>query len=1396
MGEAFVRVVLFCGIFTVQCCITVLGTITRDTIFLRVYDSRYVSHMTVLMSFASAYAMTLAASLVQRGMRSSIVACGFPMLSAIVMVSLWIVLERLPDLLYISSIGLYVWIEIAIQLLSQQFWDLCASTFTVAESKQYFGVITFGSTLGTILASFCIIPLLQMYAIPTEGNVLVLAVIQGGLGAFMALVTPTFGAQTRSKPTTKEPLTPASSIVSDIQNRSYLKHVCFFDMGATLIRVLVDYRTLSILSQHSEETLKYSLGAINGAQSFLMIPLQMASGPIFSYLGVMYGISTLPIAIIAFGATTYASSSPLLLIGTRALYNSVSHAIFNPARELLWLPLNASDRTKYKSFVIGPFRSIARILGAVISIILTSDFMRNYCGSSSVSAVMVVFGIAWFFDALAARQSYAAEFYSSLKKGHMDLTSPLIDFTTDQIDLVRDTLRSGAANQITFVLSFLRPSHVSLFRNELREVFYRSDLVSFHSQLRLVELHVAAQQQQQTATMKSLPIFTFNDLLTVYQDTSVAVELRLACLLACGYEHGADPDPIMRALEEESDVSFKVGAAIALLRLTQWMDEKATVILQKLLHEPRDIASKVVCLRIVGKELPELLGNGYIVYLLHQTQDQQIVRAALECCRQSKRASPMLLPALLKWLPDATFRTEAIDAMQYFAPSILWDHVVNFLDKAVESVEIEHIAGGIRLVEAAAFPSDAKLDLLISMMDSLVANKDNRELQLSELLLLSQVQLPIWETLADALLRIVDCLRQDDTTDVVVIVKRMDQIVATHVFCGYQMRQLRSLFEDPNNHTLLSHVIEDTLDMLLRIVLKLISARFPRGFNIHVLIEGLHSDVPEVISAVQEVLETLLPASTKYSLLPLLFPSASKAPIALQLIKEATSLQRTSQTDILMNTMQNSLIPVELSCLALEYYLHAISCRDHDDIEETARILTQAQAQRLLAHPITKDLVSRAFRDPQCRRAKALEHLFQESDMDIDSETPTFTTFDVVMSLRACALFHSIAVMELVQNIARHFRPSHVPTSSTFVREGDIASEMFVVAKGQVQLHQANGSVVTTLGSGACVGELALLTSKGTHLSSATALTDCVLLAISKSELHKLIHSSGGIARGVLDAMASTLRWTYLQMETNEETNRLKRLVFASQVVVAANVDRAASSFLAKIGRHRSKSAHLPGTIKHPHLMDFASLKVNAQSFTPRPQEEIQYSHLEKCLHLKASHLMKDVDDELISTVAQMAQVAVLNPRDVLFEEGSPARNIYVVIEGTVVLSSNKDDIKQFKHFPVNSCFGELSFMRGATNIMSATAMTNQAVVLQIPTWDFVELAEKHTNLMHLIMTWMSKKITSKMSDDSTHLPLHTAAISPIGSPRGSPRKMPWSDDEDLVAMEAISGLRLRQNTL
>jgi hypothetical protein len=176
-----------------------------------------------------------------------------------------------------------------------------------------------------------VLPLVQSYGLPTEYNffvtVFLFAFIAGVLyqsaGHLIASGVHRKNAKVGTiarRKTTNSDITfnknnnDSTFVISEIQNRSYLKHICFFDLMATVIRVLIDNATLSQLALHDEEQVKSSLTLISGVQSFFMIPMQLASGPFFTYFGVMYGISLLPLTVFCFSLSTYLTKVSFLSI--------------------------------------------------------------------------------------------------------------------------------------------------------------------------------------------------------------------------------------------------------------------------------------------------------------------------------------------------------------------------------------------------------------------------------------------------------------------------------------------------------------------------------------------------------------------------------------------------------------------------------------------------------------------------------------------------------------------------------------------------------------------------------------------------------------------------------------------------------------------------------------------------------------------------------------------------------------------------------------------------------------------------------------------------------------------------------------------------------------------------
>lgn len=139
------RVAFFCALFTLQCCVSVLGNISRDTIFLRSYAASSVAALTLLLSFTTAYALTSASQLLtrlaQQNAPSGVLYAVCPAGLALGLLALSLASLCAPIAARGTSVALYIWLEVSAQLLNQQFWDLCAKAFDVAQSKKYFGCV-------------------------------------------------------------------------------------------------------------------------------------------------------------------------------------------------------------------------------------------------------------------------------------------------------------------------------------------------------------------------------------------------------------------------------------------------------------------------------------------------------------------------------------------------------------------------------------------------------------------------------------------------------------------------------------------------------------------------------------------------------------------------------------------------------------------------------------------------------------------------------------------------------------------------------------------------------------------------------------------------------------------------------------------------------------------------------------------------------------------------------------------------------------------------------------------------------------------------------------------------------------------------------------------------------
>jgi len=89
-------------------------------------------------------------------------------------------------------------------------------------------------------------------------------------------------------------------------------------------------------------------------------------------------------------------------------------------------------------------------------------------------------------------------------------------------------------------------------------------------------------------------------------------------------------------------------------------------------------------------------------------------------------------------------------------------------------------------------------------------------------------------------------------------------------------------------------------------------------------------------------------------------------------------------------------------------------------------------------------------------------------------------------------------------------------------QKDDLGDVMYLVTQGEVEI-LINGKVVETVTDGGVIGEMAIL-DMGPRSATATAKTDCLLLAINRERFELQVQKSPKFSIQVMRVMAERLR--------------------------------------------------------------------------------------------------------------------------------------------------------------------------------------------------------------------------------------------------------------------------------
>lgn len=119
-------------------------------------------------------------------------------------------------------------------------------------------------------------------------------------------------------------------------------------------------------------------------------------------------------------------------------------------------------------------------------------------------------------------------------------------------------------------------------------------------------------------------------------------------------------------------------------------------------------------------------------------------------------------------------------------------------------------------------------------------------------------------------------------------------------------------------------------------------------------------------------------------------------------------------------------------------------------------------------------------------------------------------------------VFDAKVLSELMAAL-NHRPPAHAHVNKIIMQEGEGGVFMYVVVEGRVAI-SIKSRIVERMGPGCIFGEMALV-DQSPRAATATAETDCLLLAINRNDFLTLVKSHSGFAVSLLRSAADRLRY-------------------------------------------------------------------------------------------------------------------------------------------------------------------------------------------------------------------------------------------------------------------------------
>ena len=108
----------------------------------------------------------------------------------------------------------------------------------------------------------------------------------------------------------------------------------------------------------------------------------------------------------------------------------------------------------------------------------------------------------------------------------------------------------------------------------------------------------------------------------------------------------------------------------------------------------------------------------------------------------------------------------------------------------------------------------------------------------------------------------------------------------------------------------------------------------------------------------------------------------------------------------------------------------------------------------------------------------------------------------------------------LLRSVIMALRPMTVASGNIIIKEGEVADEMYLICRGEVEVVNKSGDITKLLKDGDYFGEIGLLMSIP-RVATIRAKTDCDLFVLNKSSFSRILGDYPQFAQTIVDVAKS-----------------------------------------------------------------------------------------------------------------------------------------------------------------------------------------------------------------------------------------------------------------------------------